>query len=99
MPQAPVARPAWHQDQRYGRSAAENGGFVDAGRAIPRNRDRPAAERACRPLGLRLSDPFHLPFSTQIGLEFGKHAQHVEERLPAALEVSIGCSVALSVTP
>jgi hypothetical protein len=25
-----------------------------------------------------LGDPFHLPFSTQIGLDFGKHAEQVQ---------------------
>jgi hypothetical protein len=27
------------------------------------------------------ADPFQLPFAAQIGLEFGEHAEHVEERL------------------
>jgi hypothetical protein len=36
------------------------------------------AESLLSTLGLRLSDPFHLPFSTQIGLDFGKHAEQVQ---------------------
>ena len=30
---------------------------------------------------LRGGDPFELPLAAQIGLEFGEHAEHVEERL------------------
>ena len=41
----------------------------------------------------------HLSFAAQVSFELGKHAQHVEEALPAAVEVSISCSMALSAAP
>ena len=33
-------------------------------------------------LRLRSRNPFHLTLATQVGLELGEHAQHVEKRLP-----------------
>jgi hypothetical protein len=48
---------------------------------------------------LGLGNSFHLSLTPQTGLELGKHAQHVEERLAAAVEVSMGWSVTLRATP
>ena len=39
-------------------------------------------------------DPFELPLAAQIGLEFGEHAEHVEERLAggsAGVDRLLGC--------
>jgi hypothetical protein len=45
---------------------------------------------------LGLGDALELTLSTQVGLELREYAQHVEKRFPAAVLVSIGCSVAWS---
>ena len=42
----------------------------------------------------RRDDSFRLPLAAQVGLDLGKDAKRVENALPAAVEVSTGCSVA-----
>jgi len=64
-------------------SAKRKLGVAKISRRLMAPRNRSTRHNVQDTLGLRLSDPFHLPFSTQIGLEFGKHAEHVQERLPS----------------
>jgi hypothetical protein len=48
---------------------------------------------------LGFGNAFKLPLFPDRRLELSKHAQHIKEALPAGVLVSIGCSVARSVTP
>jgi hypothetical protein len=48
---------------------------------------------------LGLADTLHLTLAPKVGLELREDPEHVEEAFPAAVLVSMGCSVALSDAP